>query len=226
MTIRGEAVQRLRVGYRISDPLHYVSVLDMGRLWERLLRRAQVPMAYTQGYNPRPRLQFAAPLPVGYQSDAEWLDVYLRDQVEPDDVLPRLRVQCPRGLSIRSAQIVPMNAPVLQAQMREAEYTVEVWSTAEPGAMQDALEAFLGKEQILRTRVRKGRQQEYDLRERVHELAYTGGEMDSDDSTWVHELHMRMRSGSQGSGRPEELLQELALPIEHYRICRTRLIWE
>ncbi len=223
---RGEAVQRLRVGYRISNPLQYVSVLDMGRLWERLLRRAQVPMAYTQGYHPHPRLQFAAPLPVGYLSSAEWLDVYLREAVDPDEILPRMRAQCPRGLEIKSAQTVSLNAPVLQAQMREAEYTVQVWSEAEPTEMQGALEALMEQEQILRTRVRKGRQQEYDLRSRIHALAYIGGQPDSDDGVWEHELHLRMRSGSQGSGRPEELLQELELPIDHYRICRTRLIWE
>lgn len=221
----GEAIQRLRIAYRIGDPLQYVSVLDMGRLWERLLRRAGLPLAYTQGFHPHPRLQFAAPLPVGYRSEAEWLDVYLREMIEPAEAVQALSAQCPLGLTILGAEAVPVGAPILQAQMREAEYAVRLWSPADPIAVQDALSALLVAESLPRSRVRKDRLQEYDLRPLIHELAYVSGHQ-TDGGTWEHALYVRARCGSQGSGRPEELLGELGLEIGHWSICRTRLIWD
>ncbi len=220
-----EAVQRLRLTFSVAGPLRYLSVLDMGRLWERLLRRAGLPLAYTQGFHPHPRMQFAAPLPVGYLSEAEWLDIYLREPVTCEGALQALAEQCPQGLTIESAQIVPLDAPNLQAQMREAEYRVLVWSAAAPDAVRAALQALLAREQLPRTRFRKGRQQEYDLRPLLHELTYVGGRA-TDEGAWEHTLHVRARSGSQGSGRPEEILEELGLEIAHVRIYRTRLIWE
>jgi radical SAM-linked protein len=220
-----QAVQRLRVGYRIGDPLQYVSVLDMGRLWERLLRRAGLPLAYTQGFHPHPRMQFAAPLPVGYWGEAETLDIYLREPVDGDEALRTLAGQCPQGLSIESVQAVPLDAPNLQAQMREAEYRVLVWSAAAPQEMQAALEALLARDELPRSRSRKGRVQAYDLRPLIHELTYIGGQPAA-DGLWEHTLHIRARSSSQGSGRPEEMLEELGVALDHFRIYRTRLIWE
>ncbi len=219
------AVQRLRVGYCVSNPLQYVSVLDMGRLWERLLRRAGLPLAYTQGFHPHPRLQFATPLPVGYWGEDEWLDIYLCEALEEELAFGRLAEQCPQGLRIQRVQTVPLDAPNLQARMREAEYRVLVWSTAPPAALQQAVAAFLDREQAPRTRLRKGRPQQYDLRPLILALAYVGAQAHPEDG-WVHTLQMRARCGSQGSGRPEEVLEELGLEMAHYRIYRTRLIWE
>jgi radical SAM-linked protein len=221
-----EAVQRLRVGYRIADPLQYVSVLDMGRLWERLLRRARLPLAYTQGFHPHPRLQFAAPLPVGYLSEAEWLDVYLREAVTLPATRVALDAQCPRGLEITGVETVPLDAPNLQSIVREAEYDVLIWTAAAPEAVRGALETLLARENLPRSRVRKGRPQEYDLRPLIHALSYAGGTRSDGAGTWEHLLRLRARSGSLGSGRPEEVLDELRLAIDHSRICRTRLIWE
>lgn len=225
MTAQGQAVQRLRIGYRVGDPLQYVSVLDMGRLWERLLRRAGLPLAYSQGFHPHPRMQFATPLPVGYWGEAEWLDIYLRELVRVDQVLGRLAAQCPQGLTVASVEEVPLSGPNLQARMREATYRVLVWSPTGPETVQRAVETLLARERILRTRTRKGRQQEYDLRALLHEVCYESGQPNGEDG-WVHTLQMRARCSSQGSGRPEEALEELGLEIEHYRIHRTRLIWE
>jgi radical SAM-linked protein len=73
--------QRLRIIYGIEGALSYASVLDIGRLWERLLHRSGMPLAYTQGFNPHPRMQFAAALAVGYTSSYEVLDLLLSELV-------------------------------------------------------------------------------------------------------------------------------------------------
>lgn len=221
----GEAVQRLRIGYRVAEPLQYLSVLDMGRLWERLLRRARLPLAYTQGYHPHARMQFAAPLPVGYTSDDEWLDVYLRAAVPLDATRELLAPQCPRGLTITSVGEAPLREPSLQARVHEAAYRVHFWSPFPPEVVEAALEAVLARDSLYRTRERKGRVQQYDLKESLRDVVYVRGQPDA-DGEWQHLLHVRARAGSQGGGRPEELLEELGLEITHRRICRTRLFWE
>ena len=128
--MRTAAVQRLRITFGVDGPLRYLSVLDMGRLWERLLRRAGLPLAFTQGFNPHPRLAFATPLPVGYSSTFELLDAYLGAAVEPAEAWRALAEQCPAGLRLQAVSIVPLDAPALQAVMRRADYEVSLWSAA------------------------------------------------------------------------------------------------
>ncbi|UCG84296.1 MAG: DUF2344 domain-containing protein, partial [Dehalococcoidia bacterium] len=71
-------MQRLRVTFSRSDSLKFISHLDMMRLWQRALRRADIPLAYSQGFSPHPRLSLAAPLAIGVTSSAELMDVFLQ----------------------------------------------------------------------------------------------------------------------------------------------------
>ncbi|MCL4464985.1 MAG: TIGR03936 family radical SAM-associated protein, partial [Chloroflexi bacterium] len=77
------AVQRLRVSFSRGEAAKYVSHLDLARLWERALRRARLPVAYSAGFTPHARLAFAAPLAVGITASAELVDVYLSELVPP-----------------------------------------------------------------------------------------------------------------------------------------------
>jgi len=77
------AIQRVRLGFGSGEPVKYISHLDTMRLWEKALRRAGLPLAYTQGYHPQPRIQFAAPLAVGFTGEHETLDLWLSEHVEP-----------------------------------------------------------------------------------------------------------------------------------------------
>ena len=95
MTTTEPAASRLRVTYAVDEPLCYTSVLDMGRHWERMVRRARLPLAYSQGFHPHPRLLFAAPLPVGYRATRELLDLYLLHAVEPAEASAALERQSP-----------------------------------------------------------------------------------------------------------------------------------
>ena len=148
--MRTEVVARLRVTFGVDSPLSYVSVLDFGRLWERLLRRANVPIAYSQGFNPQARLQFAAALPVGYSSDCELVDLYLAEELAPEVFLALMRPQCPPGLSLIAAEVVPVKGPTPQAKMRAAEYDVALWTETGPEAVGAAIADVLGRETILR----------------------------------------------------------------------------
>ena len=94
-------MKSVRIFYRKEGLLRYVSHLDMNRLFTRLLRRAALPLWYTEGFNPRPRLQFALPLSLGWESDWEIVDVRLDDDAFPDEeVFRRLAAVAPDGLTV------------------------------------------------------------------------------------------------------------------------------
>ena len=216
---------RVRLEYGVDEPLCYTSVLDMGRHVERMIRRAGLPLAYSHGFHPHPQFQFAAPLPVGYRATSELLDLYLTDELDVASVVERLRRQSPRGFEIVQAYAVSLDAPVLQSVLRQAEYSVELWSPATAAEVADALTAFLSRDAIPRERERKGRTQHYDLRALFSEVRYLSTSSDAAlGSGTRHGLFVTARCGSQGSGRPEEMLQELGIECVHSRITRTRLI--
>jgi len=215
-----QAVQRLRISYAVDGPLRYLSVLDMGRLWERLLRRAGLPLAYTQGFNPHPRLAFATPLPVGYSSEMELVDVYLGAEAALDAALERLLPQCPVGLVLQGIAEVAIDGPALQGVMRTADYAVSIWSAASAEAVQAELAQLLDSDALPRERVRAGRATRYDLRPLLLQATYAG------TVDGVHRLAASMLCSPQGVGRPEDIIAELGIPVEHWAVCRTALHWK
>ncbi len=80
------AKQRLRITFTRDETLKYIGHLDMARTWQRIARRANLPLAYSEGFNPQPRLSFAAALPVGCTSDHEELDMVLSPPCAIDEV--------------------------------------------------------------------------------------------------------------------------------------------
>src|SRR4030042_1195917 len=121
-----ETVQRLRLMFSRGQELRYISHLDLMRLWERSLRRGEIPLAYSEGYSPHPRLSLAAPLPIGVTSEAELMDVIVNRSASAHFVMRNVRQQLPRGLGILELAHVPLAAPSLQSQVRYAEYRVAV----------------------------------------------------------------------------------------------------
>lgn len=218
--MRTDVVERVRIIYGVEWPLCYASVLDQGRLWARLLGRAGIPVAFTQGYNPHPRLTFASALPVGYTSECEMLDVLLADEMVPDALVRAARTEAPDGLCLLSAETVALSEPSPQSKMREAEYTVTLGGTFAPGQVQEALDHLLARESIVRERKRKGRVRQYDLRRLVRDLTILSEREGETD------IEMRVACGPNGSGRPEKIAEELNLEIGHCAIRRTRLVWQ
>ncbi len=157
-------VQRMRVTFATDDTIKYVGHLDFARAWERAIRRAGLPLAYSQGFNPQPRLHFAAALPVGFTGDAEVADVFLNAETAPEEFVARLQAAMPRGIRLTGAEPVARELPALQAQVVAATYRVEVETDEPAAAFAARLAAFLARDQVWRLR-RKGKEgAHYDLR--------------------------------------------------------------
>jgi|GEM_PF-60769 len=135
-------VQRVRLAFAKLPAIRYIGHLDVVRLFERAFRRARLPLAYTLGFTPHPRLVFAAPLALGATGSHELLDVYLTQRLALDDLRHRLAAQLPPGCRLVALQEVALDAPSASALVRWAEYRVEVaGASAEAEALDAAGEA-------------------------------------------------------------------------------------
>ncbi len=206
-------VQRLRFRFGKDGPTRYISHLDLARTLERALNRARIPVAYTQGFNPRPRLQFASALPLGYTSEAELADILLREVMAPDQVREQLMARMAPGIDIHDLYEVPLSGASLQALARSATYRATPLDPVDPVSLRDRVASFLATPVIERER----RGKTYDLRPLVHELRVEGGPAEP-VSLW---LRLSLQPGQ--TGRPDEVLLELGLEPLDVRVHRLAL---
>jgi radical SAM-linked protein len=209
-------VQRLRIRFSRGEQVKFITHLDLMRLWERALRRANVDLAYSEGFTPHPRLSLAAPLAVGVTSSAEILDLFLNSRVSPAEFARQVENQLPPGIEVLEVQEVGLRAPSVQSEVRWAEYQVRLESLASAEGVQGAVDAFLAAESIPWEHQRDKEARKYDIRALVHDLWLEQGESGL-------MIGMRLRADSNGSGRPEQVISALGLP-EPDRIHRSKLV--
>jgi radical SAM-linked protein len=219
MSEREAPVQRIRVVFSQGERVKYVAHLSVMRAWERVMRRAEVPIAYSFGFNPRPKLTFAAALAVGQCGRAEIMDVELNERLDPEDLLQRLRAQLPQGFTVHSAAEVPVNAPALQAEMQATVYRVILGPELTEEAVREGLAALLAAEHLPREREVKKRLRAYDLRPLIRDLWYVGQAGDS------HVVGMTLVNEPAMAGRPDEVLKQLGWETAARSIERVRLVF-
>jgi radical SAM-linked protein len=215
----GPPEQRLRVTFATTDAVKYVGHLDMARTWERAIRRSGLPLAYSHGFNPQPRIHFAAALPLGYTGDAEVMDIYLNESIEPDEALSVLRAALPRGIAPLRAETVARQLPALQAQVQRAHYRVEVETDKGKDAFAGQLREFMARDSAWRERRRGKKTVGYDLRPLILDIAYLGPTEEG------QQFETLMRNEPGATGRPDELLAELGYGEAARRVIRTHLIF-
>ncbi len=183
-------VSKVRLRFAKRGDLRLVSHHDLMRCLERMFRRAALPMAYSQGFNPRPRYVLPLALGLGIEGRREMLELELVEPMEPAEVLRRLQATAPPGLDfLEAAAAAPGRSPRVVA----AQYTLEV-PPAPRDAARAALAVFLASDHWPYQRQRPDRTVEADLRPFV-----LSGELDPAGT-----LRIRMRIAPDGSARPEE----------------------
>ena len=163
-------VQRLRIRYAKRGRLRFTSHRDFSRAFERAIFRARVPMAYSSGFNPHPRISYAGAAPTGSASEAEYLEIALAEVVEPMAVRELLEEALPDGLDI--VDIVDVaNAPGgALADLLEASHWLIDLAVA-TGDAQDAVRQFLATDEVPVERMTKKGLREFDCRAPVVSLA-------------------------------------------------------
>lgn len=122
-------VQRIRIIYAKEGLIRFISHLDLVRTLRRAIRRAKIPVAYTGGFNPRPRITFCPPLPLGVTGRAEPAEIFLEKEVVIDQLCESLREQLPEGLTLEKATVVPLEEKSLAGSINGACYRIKVNST-------------------------------------------------------------------------------------------------
>ena len=210
--------QRLRIVFSKGEEIKYVSHLDLVRAWERTLRRADLNLAYSRGFNPRPKLVFASALPVGFTGRAEMVDILLERPVNPQEFASRVVQELPAGLGLVSVKEIDTALPVLPNQLVAAEYEVLFESQDSLDAVQSRLDGLLAARNLPRRRERPDGDRVYDLRPLVYKLWIAGHHA----HTYVVAMHLQ--AGGQGTGRPDEVMVALDMHRTVRAIERVRLL--
>jgi radical SAM-linked protein len=196
-------MQRLRIRFSREEEIKFISHLDIMRLWQRALHRADIPLAYTEGFSPHPRLSLAAPLAVGVTSQAELMDVFCSQWVSPHFFTDAVSQQLPSGIEIVQVFSVAPTMPSLQSQLSQAEYEVKLETDKDKAEVEKALASLLAVEQLPWHHERDTGTRNYDLRVLIDDLWLI--EWRPGSST----IGMRLRCDSGGSGRPEQVAAAL-----------------
>jgi radical SAM-linked protein len=212
---------RLRITFSKQGPLRYAGHLDLQKLWERAARRAGLPLAYSQGFHPQPRISLASALPLGFSSRAEVVDLKLREAVPVESVAARLGPALPAGLNVLQVETVDDDSPPLQAELLAAEFEATLADDPEPADLDRRVQALLAAESLPRERRGKA----YDLRPLVEDLRVmvaTDAQEDSAQRAAVR-LWMRLAAREGATGRPEEVLAAMGIATHSVRVERSRL---
>ena len=206
---------RVRITFSKQGALRYTGHLDLHRLWERAIRRAELPISYSQGFHPQPKISLAAALPLGFASRAEMLDVRLNEEI-PVENSSRLKDSLPSDIQIVGIESVDERAPALQTQVLSAAYEVHLTEPIDGAELTRKVEALMMSESTIRER----RGKTYDLRPLIEMLSVI---TEANGKVWM-KMTLAARDGA--TGRPEEVLNALDILPEYTRVERIRLIFQ
>ena len=200
---------RIRVKFAKTAHMKYTGHLDLYRTIERTIRRANLPLSYSQGFNPKPKITLASALPLGYTSDCELVDIWLDEDMDLLEIAKSFKQASPPGIQLLEMDSVEERAPKLQNVMQASAFTVTLLEDVP--SLEKRVAELNAQDSLLRERKRKGKIKNYDLRPLIEELAVLPN--DEEDH---QRLHMRLTALPGATGRPDEVLE--VLNIDPYTV--------
>lgn len=201
-------MSRIRFTFTREISLAYISHLDMLRLFLRALRRSNMPLEYSQGYNPHPRFTLALPLPLGVTAGEEFGEVSFSEIIEAGFFKEKLASQLPNGLELTSAFLVAAEGPSIAALVRAASYRARLKKILPDDGnvnhIKEALEKMLSKEEIIMKRTNKKKK---TISTNVRPFI-TKAEIYYEKNISL-ELMLELEAGSQGGISPVFFLEQL-----------------
>lgn len=206
-------MQRLRITFAKTAAMQYTGHLDLHKTWERTLRRARLPLAYSEGFSPHPKIQLGAALPLGFTSECEVVDLWLETPQTLGPARAALEKAAPPGIVISDLQEIHLQSPAVQTLVASAKYRVTLPGAVDAQVLEDKIAALLAAPALPRIR----REKEYDLRPLIESLAQAESEAGQ------HELLMRLTAREGATGRPEEVVEALGWPATSATYHRLQL---
>jgi len=222
---------RLRITFAKQGALRYTGHLDLHKLWERTARRAALPLAYSQGFHPQPKMNIAAALPLGFSSRCEVMDMRLQNDIPLEGLCEKLQDTLPTGIRVLNVERVDDGEPALQTQVMAAEYEVALKEPMDRSVLKESMAAIMAAESLPRER----RGKSYDLKPLIEEINLVDpGSLETVQehtlagtrASGLLKIFMRLTAQEGATGRPEEVLDALGIPFEETRIERTKLIFK
>lgn len=218
---------KIRARYTKTDMMKFISHLDLVRLMQRALRRADVSMVFSQGFNPHPKLSFATALSVGVSSEGEYMDVEIKDFIELEIFKEKINHSLPDGIKIIQCKYIDPKAAALMASIDYSSYLVRLRleNPIQENAIKANLEHFTSLEEIRihkKTNKRNNeKEKEINIRTYIHSVEIF--------SLAEEELILKMvlATGSRGNVKPDAVVQSLAeiegIAIDYQQIRIHRL---
>ncbi len=207
---------KMRVRFQKLGKVRWISHRDIARCVERAVRRAELPVAYSEGFSPRPRISFGLALPTGAESLAEYLDIdFAANEVDVETVGQALSAGLPVGIDVTAAAPLPAGVESLQEAVVACRWEIGVFGDAmADGWYGDAANRLLAADELVVTRERKGTVVRCDIRPNI---AMLSAEARPDGTpTLVAELLTHPRGV-----RPAELGLALELPVTRLNVRRS-----
>lgn len=196
-----DTLVRMRLTYKTSGGIRYTGNLDLHRIWERAFRRANLPISYSNGFHPQPRLHLACALPLGMISHHELADLWMDDIIPPEILLQDLNNSLPNGIRVISVEQVDLKEKALQTRIKTAIYQVSFDFLMTISALSQAVEDLLSSSEIIRER----RGKTYNLKPLIEKIEVQSSSSDAAKPVLV--LELSAREGA--TGRPEEVLSAM-----------------
>ena len=211
-------MERIRITYEKTGAMRYTSHLDLQKVWIRALLRAKLPLAYTQGFHPTPKVAYAWPLPLGWGTKGELMDIWLDDpegkEADPEVFIRDVNNSLPAGLRILEIGKLPYSDPALTIIIQSAVYQIFFPEIKDVEELNSKMSLLMDQDTIERER----RGKIYDMKPLI--------EVWSCEETSDGEIFMEIQMAARDSamGRPDELAAALGFDPFAVNIIREKYI--
>lgn len=190
---------KVRIKFAKQGAMKFIGHLDIMRYFQKAIRRAEIPIAFTEGFSPHMIMSFASPLGVGITSDGEYMDIEVRDEIPSTEAVKRLNNVMVDGMQVLSYRQIPENkASKAMSLVAAADYTVSFREGFEPkGDWRSKFPKFISQSSIIILKKTKKSEREVDIKPLIHELRLT-----DDDNVFL-----RLSAGSVDNLKPDLVME-------------------
>ena len=195
---------KARIKFRKYGALRFIGHLDVMRFFQKVMRRAEIPIAFTGGYSPHMIMSFASPLGIGLSSDGEYFDIELIEPVESEDAVRRMNEACVEGIEVVSIrQIAEEKKMTGMTILAGADYLVSIKEEALPDGWQDQFRIFMEQSEIRIVKQTKRSEKEVDIRPMIWKWEIRGDK-----------IYLQVASGSAQNLKPDLLMEAFVRFLE------------
>lgn len=191
------AVRRIRLTYSKLEEARFLGHLELSSMFYRAVRRAGIPVRYSEGFHPMPKITFSPPIPLGMESREEFADIEIEGYMASEDIKDRLNLELPKGFRIITAADVPTKAAAVTSAVTKADYEIRD-ARCQMSDVRSVLQEFMGKDSFIYKKESKGKVRELEIRPLIERLEGSGDK-----------IEMTIKTGIEGSIKPGELIQAL-----------------